>query len=92
MVYRDDSELLNRTANHTLLEQLARSTGGTYRLHGGLRNLFEEIKPKDGSENQRIYKFPNWEEPNPLLQSILLALFVGCICMEWLLRRIWGLV
>jgi hypothetical protein len=92
MTYRDDSELLNRTANHSLLEQLSRSTGGTYRLHGGLRSLVEELNPAAVAEATKVFKFPNWEEPNLALQLALFLLFVALIALEWLLRRIWGLV
>jgi uncharacterized membrane protein len=92
MTYRDDSELLNRTANHSLLEQIARTTGGTYRLHGGLRSLLEEINPASATEAVKILKMPDWKEPNPWLQTLLFLVFVGCICGEWFLRRWWGLV
>jgi hypothetical protein len=92
MTYRDDIEQLNRTANHSLLEQIARSTGGTFRLHGGLHSLLEELNPQAASESIRLLKLPNWDEPNPWLQTALFLAFVGLLCGEWLLRRWWGLV
>jgi len=92
MAYRDDSELLNRTANHSLLEQLARTTGGTYRPHGGLRSLLDEIDPAQSTESVKITRLPDWKQPNPWLQTVLFLLFAGCISTEWFLRRWWGLV
>ena len=92
MTYRDDSEMLNRAANHALLERLARSTGGAHRLHGGLRELLELLKPNVATQTERVTKYPDWEEPEPARQTILLLLFIGLICTEWLLRRLWGMV
>jgi hypothetical protein len=84
--------LLNRSANHSLLQQLAAATGGTHQLHGGLRNLLDEIKPASTTRVAKVIRFPTWDEPNPLLHTSLFLLFVGLICGEWLLRRLWGLV
>jgi hypothetical protein len=92
VAYRDDSELLNRTANHVLLEQIAKATGGSFRLHGGLRELLEEMKPETKTELTQVYKLPNWDESNLPLQMTLFLLFVGLIGAEWLLRRLWGTV
>jgi hypothetical protein len=92
MTYRDDSELLNRTANHTLLEQIAHETGGTARLHGGLVEVLEKLAPESATEVTRSLKLPDWQEPNLLLQGILFLLFVILVSGEWLLRRLWGLV
>lgn len=92
MTYRDDSELLNQAANHTLLEQIARATGGTFRVHGGFRSLLEEINPAAAAEAVKITRLPDWKQANPALQTLLLLVFVGLLCAEWVLRRLWGLV
>jgi hypothetical protein len=92
MTYRDDSELLNRTANHTLLEQIARETGGAARLHGGLHEILEKLAPESATQITRSLKLPDWQEPNLLLQGFLFLFFVMLVSGEWLLRRLWGLV
>jgi uncharacterized membrane protein len=92
MTYRDDSELLNRTANHSLLEQIAHETGGTARLHGGLNEVLEKLAPESATEVTRSFKLPDWQEPNLLLQGVLFLFFVALVSCEWLLRRLWGLI
>jgi hypothetical protein len=88
--YRDDSELLNRSANHALLEQLAAATAGSHRLHGGLRDVLELVGKTGANQLEQKFRFPDWSEPNDRLQGGLLALFLLCICGEWALRRWWG--
>ncbi|HMO36742.1 MAG TPA: hypothetical protein PKA06_11925, partial [Gemmatales bacterium] len=92
MSTRDDSETLNQAANHTLLEQLASSTGGTFRLHGGLREVIEKIANDPAYMDEKRIRFPEWQEPDTRRQSILFLLFVACILAEWLVRRWYGMV
>ena len=49
----------------------------TIRLHGGLRSLLEEMQPQTIRETTKLFKIPNWDEPNPLLQGLLFLLFVA---------------
>jgi hypothetical protein len=90
MAYRDDSELTNQAANHTLLEQIARITGGTFRVHGGLRSLIEELNPAALAESTKLSRMPDWKAPNPTLHGSLFLVFVGLLSAEWILRRRWG--
>lgn len=92
MTYRDDSELVNRTANHAMLEQIARATGGTFRLHGGMGDLLAELHPESAIETVKLIKLPNWDEADPFLQGFVMMVFVGLLCAEWFCRRWWGLV
>ncbi len=92
MSTRDDSETLNQAANHTLLEQLATSTGGTFRLHGGLREVIEKVANDPANMDEKRIRFPEWQEPDTRRQAILFALFVACIMLEWVLRRWHGMV
>jgi hypothetical protein len=92
MSIRDDSETLNQAANHTLLEQLALSSGGTFRLHGGLRDVIESISNDPSSMEDKRITFPEWQEPNTARQGTLFILFVMLIIVEWVLRRWWGMV
>lgn len=92
MSTRDDSETLNQAANHTLMEQLATSTGGTFRLHGGLRDVIEKVSNDPANMDEKRIRFPDWQEPSNRRQGILFALFVACIVAEWIVRRWWGMV
>jgi hypothetical protein len=92
MSVRDDSETLNQAANHTLLEQLAVSSGGTFRLHGGLRDVIESMSNDPSAMEDKRIIFPEWQEPNTGRQGTLFVLFVMLIIVEWVLRRWWGMV
>jgi hypothetical protein len=90
--YRDDTELLNRSANHADLETIATRTTGSFQLHGGLRNILWKMREEHLTKVTRTVKFPDWDEPSDALQGLLFAVFVACLSLEWVLRRLWGLV
>lgn len=92
MSTRDDSETLNQAANHTLMEQLATSTGGTFRLHGGLRDVIEKVANDPANMDEKRLRFPEWQDPSTSRQGILFVLFVLFIMLEWILRRWYGMV
>ncbi|MFT3880496.1 MAG: hypothetical protein QM703_12640 [Gemmatales bacterium] len=92
MSTRDDSETLNQAANHTLMEQLATSTGGTFRLHGGLNEVIDKMASDPANMDEKRIRFPEWQDPSNSRQGILFVLFVACILLEWLLRRWNGMV
>lgn len=92
MSTKDDSETLNQASNHTLMEQLAISTGGTFRLHGGLNEIIDKMASDPANMDEKRIRFPEWQDPSNSRQGILLLLFVACILFEWLLRRLNGMV
>ncbi|HQR07600.1 MAG TPA: hypothetical protein PLN21_12300 [Gemmatales bacterium] len=92
MSTKDDSETLNQASNHTLMEQLAISTGGTFRLHGGLNEIIDKMASDPANIDEKRIRFPEWQDPSNSRQGILLLLFVACILFEWLLRRLNGMV
>lgn len=92
MSTRDDSETLNQSANHLLMEQLASSTGGSFRLHGGLRDVIEKVANDPANMDEKRLRFPEWQEPSNSRQGVMFALFVLCIIFEWVLRRWHGMV
>ncbi len=92
MSTRDDSETLNQSANHLLMEQLASSTGGSFRLHGGLRDVIEKVANDPANMDEKRLRFPEWQEPSNSRQGVMFALFVLCIILEWILRRWHGMV
>ncbi len=93
-------------ADYEFLEKLAAAGGGTFHqatdLPLFLKQLAEQAAPNIGA---KVHLWPDWRR-TPQSRSvgsqlaaltgsgILLALiiFVGCLCTEWLLRRLWGLV
>ncbi len=92
VVYRDESELSNRSTNFAVLEQIALATSGSHRLHGGLAEILAKLQSDQSRDQIDVTRLPNWAEPNPLLQGLLMAAFILAIAIEWLLRRWWGLV
>jgi uncharacterized membrane protein len=92
MVYRDDTELLNRSANHADLEAIATRTAGSFQLHGGLNNVLQKMREEHVTKVTRLVKYPDWDEPSYPLQTTVFMLFVICLSVEWVLRRMWGLV
>jgi hypothetical protein len=92
MSTRDDSETLNQAANHTLMEQLAVGTGGSFRLHGGLREIIEKISNDPANMDEKRIRFPDWQEPSTRRQSVLFLLFIACLVAEWVTRRWYGMV
>lgn len=92
MSTKDDSETLNQAANHTLMEQLATSTSGTFRLHGGLNEVIEKLANDPANMDEKRIRFPEWQDPSTSRQGILFAVFVMCIILEWIIRRWSGMV
>jgi uncharacterized membrane protein len=106
IVYQDEAEMARQGADYEFLEKLAAAGGGTFHqatdLPLFLKQLAEQAAPNIGA---KVHLWPDWRR-TPQSRSvgsqlaaltgsgILLALiiFVGCLCTEWLLRRLWGLV
>jgi hypothetical protein len=92
LVYRSLTELERSSPNHDILERIAKTTGGTHRLHGGLVEVLEKLAAARDKISEEAERLPNWREPNALRQGLFLVLFVAFIALEWVLRRTWGLV
>jgi uncharacterized membrane protein len=94
IVYEDDAEMVRRAADHVFLERLATAGGG--RFHKGdefarfLKDLGTTPLPQ-GRQNADLW--PDWRR-NSLSGFLvaIFALFVAVLCLEWFLRRRWGLV
>ncbi|GIW78900.1 MAG: membrane protein [Gemmatales bacterium] len=94
LVYQDEAELTNRAADHSFLIHLADAGGGksfpAQELTDFLKQLHRQPLP---AELPKVDYYPDWGSTRltPFLPAYLL-LFVLVLCLEWFLRRLWGLV
>ena len=86
-VVRQDLELANPRANPLLMRQLAEATGGGVRLPEELPGIFEEIAQKPAAfETEAEWSYAVWDKWPMFL------LLAACLCVEWFLRKRFGLV
>jgi hypothetical protein len=86
-VFRQDLELANPRANPLLMRQLAEATGGGVRSPEELPDIFDEIRGKPAAfETLEQWSYTPWDKWPMFL------LMAGCLCVEWALRKRWGLV
>jgi hypothetical protein len=86
-VYRQDLELANPRANPLLMRQLAEATDGGVRSPEELTDIFDEIRGKPAAfETLEQWSYTPWDKWPMFL------LMAGCLCVEWVLRKRWGLV
>jgi uncharacterized membrane protein len=93
LVYDDDVELMNRAANHDLLQKIAAAGGGGCHRGEELRTFLEEmLRQPLARERAKLNHYPDWRttERSPFLPCFLAA-FVGVLSCEWWLRRRWGM-
>jgi len=95
LVYQDTAELARQAADHKFLADLAAAGGGkAHRLDelpGFLRDL--QSQPLPQSRRPKTELWPDWRrsQTSAFLPAFLMA-FVALLCLEWFLRRYWGLV
>jgi len=86
-VFRQDLELANPRANALLMRQIAGVTEGGVRLPEELPDIFTELAEASAefttTEQWSASLWDSWP---------LLAVLAGCLCLEWYLRKRWGLV
>lgn len=106
LVYRDEAEMVRQGADPDFLEKLAASGGGKLHQPEELKTFLQELTAQVVPKNQAHAKlWPDWrrlpssrgarDQVQTLIGSGILAcfvLFVLLLSLEWLLRRIWGLV
>lgn len=86
-VVRQDLELANPRANPLLMRQLAEATGGGVRSPEELSDIFDEIRGTPAAfETLEQWSYTPWDKWPMFL------LMAGCLCVEWTLRKRWGLV
>jgi uncharacterized membrane protein len=94
LVYQDDAELLRQAADHDFLGRLASAGGGKAYRAEELARVLKEMQAQPLPQNKpKIERWPDWRRNrlSEFLTSFFL-LFVGVLCLEWFLRRYWGLV
>jgi uncharacterized membrane protein len=94
LAYQDDVEMQREAANYDFLRDLATESGGEFHEQASdlapfLRKLVEKTVPATAG-NARTW--PQWRRNtlSPFLVTFFL-LFVGVLCLEWGMRRYWGL-
>lgn len=94
LVFQDTAELSRQAADHNFLAKVAGAGGGkAYRLEE-LPKFLQDLRDAPlpaGKAQLKLY--PDWRrgETTGFLPGFLLA-FVALLCLEWFLRRSWGLV
>lgn len=87
IIHEQDIEWENPVADRGLLESLSTITGGKSVLPGQLPDLIKELEAESKKlEVETQVKRTLWDQWPPFF------LIVGALCLEWFLRRKWGLV
>jgi uncharacterized membrane protein len=106
MIYQDDAEMARQAADHDFLGKLATAGGGKLHPAEELKGFLKELATVGPPQAQsKVKLWPDWKRTPPsrtvrdqgaaLVGSGILAcflLFVSLLCLEWFLRRYWGLV
>lgn len=106
VVYQDEAEMSRQAADHEFLTRLANAGGGKFHQAEELRQFLKDLETQTLPQNKpKAHLWPDWRRNPPsravsdqvtaLVSSGILAcfmLFVSLLCLEWFLRRYWGLV
>jgi uncharacterized membrane protein len=106
LVFQDDAEMARQGADHEFLEKLAAAGGGAFHQAIDLPMFLKELAAQPAPQTRvKARLWPEWRRsPGSRSGRAQLAalsgsgilfcflLFVAFLCVEWFLRRIWGLV
>jgi uncharacterized membrane protein len=94
LVYHDDAETTRRAADHKFLAELAEKSGGRFRSAKELGQYLKELAGKPLPQAQpRAELWPDWRRSSLSGFHVSFFLLYACVlCLEWFLRRLWGLV
>ena len=88
-IKRVDLESINITADHDLLRSMSATSGGKFAKLSNLKNLLADI---DRDIEPAITKTHTIEDVfDPWIWPLILTI-ISLICIEWLLRKDWGLI
>jgi uncharacterized membrane protein len=94
LVYQEETEMVRQAADHDFLARLAQAGGGKAWRADELTRFLQELQHQPlPQQKPRSERWPDWRTSrfSPFLAGYLL-LFVAALCLEWFLRRFWGLV
>jgi uncharacterized membrane protein len=106
VVYQDEAEMARQAADHDFLTKLANAGGGKLHQAENLRQFLQALETEPLPQSRpKAHLWPDWrrhpssgtlsDQVVALASSGILAcfmLFVSLLCLEWFLRRYWGLV
>jgi hypothetical protein len=94
IVFQDDAELLRQAADHEFLAKLASNAGGKFQKAEELPRFLQDLLRAPFSQDKpKIEAWPDWRQTALTGFRIgVMLLFIGLLCLEWLLRRFWGMV
>jgi uncharacterized membrane protein len=92
LVYQDDAETARRAADHDFLKKLATAGGGAFHRVEELPQFLRQLAAQPVLQGRpKAHLMPDWRRDPTFLFGFFLA-FVTLLCVEWFLRRRWGLV
>jgi uncharacterized membrane protein len=94
IVHQEDAELLRQAADHDFLAKLASNAGGKFFHAEDFPKFLKDLQrlPLPQAQPKNEY-YPDWRQSTLSgFRIALLLVFVGLLCLEWLLRRCWGMV
>jgi uncharacterized membrane protein len=108
LAYAQDLENIRPGADHDFLAKLAAAGGGKFHLAGEreLQLFLEELAAQGSTKGRsKADLWPDWRR-NPASEGVAeqvgtlwasgalvcFVLFCTCVCLEWFLRRRWGMV
>jgi uncharacterized membrane protein len=107
IVYEEDRETQRIAADHEFLDKLALASGGKFARaeERTLEQRLDELEANRVAAQKKTRHWPDWrrtpagdsigEQFSALWQSSALAcllVYLVCLCLEWYLRRRWGMV
>jgi uncharacterized membrane protein len=107
LAYEEDREMQRIAADFDHLDELAKATGGKFAHadERNLVERLAELDGNRVPAQAKIRKWPDWRRDPPSEGSIAdqfavlwqstalgcLAVYMTCLCLEWYLRRKWGM-
>lgn len=94
VVFEEDLEMTRQAADHEFLAKLATAGGGTFRPASEFKEFLQKlIQEPPQMEKTGVRYYPDWKssQASPVF-PLILALFAILLGLEWVSRRLWGLV